>query len=144
MWLWKADIDSAFRRIPIMPSQRSFAWVALRTDSGLVVAQHLSIPFGSSASGYHWDRIGTSIGYHVPHFCTPLRLLCTGALVTAIARRILHLPVLRFVDDYFAMDRGAVAKHSLTLFARWVLHRPGMHGPRRRIRADTACRNFGL
>ena len=73
--LWKADIGSAFRRIPVAPEQRNLAWVAFVHDGKTIAAQHLCLPFGSIASVHHWDRL--------------------GALIRAIARRILHLPVLR-------------------------------------------------
>ena len=32
--LWKADVDSAFRRIPILPGHRSLAWVAYTGPEG--------------------------------------------------------------------------------------------------------------
>ena len=35
-----------------------------------------------------------------------------GALICAVARRLLHLPVSRLVDDYFAMDREEEAEHT--------------------------------
>ena len=37
-----------------------------------------------------------------------------------LVRRILFLPVLRFVDDYFAAEREDVVKHSLGIFARYT------------------------
>ena len=83
--LWKADIDSAFRRIPVLPAHRQFACVAFRHRDNVVTAQHLGMPFGSVASVHHWERI--------------------GELITAIARRVLHLPVLRqaFVMMYIML-----------------------------------------
>ena len=38
----------------------------------------------------------------------------------AIARRLLHLPVLRFVDDYFAAESEVTAQHAMNSFARHV------------------------
>lgn len=73
--MWKADIDSAYRRVPVAPSHRQFAWVAWREGGRTYLGQHLALPFGASASVYHWDRI--------------------GELIAAIARRLLKLPVLR-------------------------------------------------
>lgn len=96
--LWKADIDSAYRRIPVAPEHRSFAWIAFLHKHRSAFAQHLCLPFGSVASVHHWDRI--------------------GALLRAIARRFLHLPVSRFVDDFFAMARAAEVEHSMQMFAR--------------------------
>ena len=49
------------------------------------VSFHHGMPFGATSSVYAWHRVGAAIG--------------------AIARRLLHLPVLRYVDDYFAVER---------------------------------------
>ena len=45
-------------------------------------------------------------------------MCCTGELLKAIARRVLHLPLLRFVDDYFAVEATASAEHAMQVFAR--------------------------
>ena len=39
--LWKADIDSAFRRVPIVPSQRWVAWVTYMVNGEKWAAGHL-------------------------------------------------------------------------------------------------------
>ena len=57
--MWKADIDSAFRRIPILPEHRPFAHVAFMDKQELVVMQHNAMPFGAVSSVFQWDRIGT-------------------------------------------------------------------------------------
>lgn len=85
--LWKADIDAAFRRVPITQRHISAAGVAWVADGVTWMALHLAMPFGAASSVWAWHRIGA--------------LLCT------VARRILHLPVYRYVDDYFSMDRCA-------------------------------------
>ena len=60
--IWKADIDSAFRRLPIKPAHRNFAWVAWRVDEiRMAIAQHFSMPFGAIASVHFWDRIGQKL-----------------------------------------------------------------------------------
>ena len=56
--LWKADIDSAFRRIPVMPSRHEFAYIVFKTQSGCKIAKHLGLPFGAVSSVHHWERIG--------------------------------------------------------------------------------------
>ena len=43
-----------------------------------------------------------------------------GALICAVTRRLLHIPVSRFVGDYFAMDREEEAEHAMQIFARLV------------------------
>ncbi len=49
------------------------------------VAHHAAAPFGAKSSVHSWERI--------------------GALILAIARKILWLPLYRYVDDYFAPER---------------------------------------
>ena len=99
--LWKADIDSAYRRIPILPEHRQFAWSVFKLKDGSVVAvQHKCCPFGAISSVHNWDRIGS--------------FLCTAAC------RLLHLPILRFVDDYFSLERPKAAEHAMQCFARLV------------------------
>ena len=55
---WKADIDSAFRRIPIRPQDREYSYIAFRYNGNVVVAKHLALMFGSVASVHHWERVG--------------------------------------------------------------------------------------
>lgn len=98
--LWKADIDSAFRRIPILPEHRKLAFIAFRHDTDEIVAKHLCMPFGSVASVHHWERVGD--------------------LIKAVARRVLHLPVIRFVDDFFTADFQGCAGHAKNIFSRLV------------------------
>ena len=98
--LWKADIDSAFRRIPIKPQHRQFAHIVFRCDGSIIVSKHLSLPFGAVASVHHWERI--------------------GEFIKTVARRLLHLPVLRYVDDFFAAELAGCEEHSKNIFARLV------------------------
>ena len=116
--IWKADIDSAFRRLPLKPEHRDLAWVVWRMDkTHMAIAKHFSMPFGAIASVHYWDRIGL-------WFCSALSLVsrvlawATGALLTFIARRVLHLPVLRYVDDFFSVSRASTAKFAMNIFAR--------------------------
>ena len=64
------------------------------------ISRHLAMPFGASASVHAWDRI--------------------GALICHIARRVLHLPILRYVDDFFAIEAPELIQHSMECFARLV------------------------
>ena len=41
-----------------------------------------------------------------------------GELLKAIARRLFHLPVCRFVDDFFAAEHEEVADHGMKIFAK--------------------------
>ena len=98
MELWKADIDSAYRRIPVHMRHRQYTWVVWLDNGKLMMARHLVLPFGASASVYHWDRI--------------------GALIATLARKLLHLPVLRWVDDLYSFERSGHAEHAAKLFKR--------------------------
>ena len=53
----------------------------------------------------------------------------SGDLIKAITRRILNLPVLRFVDDYFAAESAETAEHAMWVFARYAVvgHSCTMH-----------------
>ena len=46
--------------------------------------------------------------------------MCQGELIKVLARRILKLPVLRFVDDYFSAESKETAQHAMKCFARCV------------------------
>ena len=83
--LWKADIDAAFRRVPLMRSHAWAAGVAYVVDGRPLVSFHHAMPFGATSSVFAWHRVGD--------------LLCQ------VARKVLHLPVYRYVDDYFAFGR---------------------------------------
>ena len=56
--LWKSDIDSAYRRIPVAAESKDNAWIVFKTARSFVAARHYALPFGSVASVHHWDRIG--------------------------------------------------------------------------------------
>ena len=98
--LWKADIDAAFRRIPVVASQRHLLWEVWLEDCGPVAARHNVLPFGCTGSVYAWDRI--------------------GALIAHLARVLLKLPVLRYVDDFFSVARSGGGRHAMRAFARLV------------------------
>lgn len=56
--LWKADIDSAFRRVPIKAAHREYAAVVWVRGGKTFISVHHALPFGSIASVHGWDRIG--------------------------------------------------------------------------------------
>ena len=98
--LWKADIKSAYRRIPIRPADRWLAWVALVIEGQVKVARHNSMMFGSRGSVVAWNRI--------------------GEFVRAIARKMLRVSCFRWVDDYFGVEPEATTEHVKCCFARVV------------------------
>ena len=83
--LWKADIDAAFRRVPLKPSHRWAAGVTFIHEGVAWVSVHNAAPFGATSSVHSWER--------------------EGELICKIARRMLGLPIYRYVDDYFGPDR---------------------------------------
>ena len=56
--LRQADIDSAFRRIPVKPLDREYGHTVFKYNENVVVASHLAMMFGSVASVHHWERVG--------------------------------------------------------------------------------------
>ena len=56
--LWKADIASAFRIVPIKPQHREYAAIIFMLDGVTYISVHRALPFGSVASVHGWDRIG--------------------------------------------------------------------------------------
>jgi hypothetical protein len=64
------------------------------------MAMHYACPFGAVSSVYAWEEIGD--------------------MITKIARRLLHLVVLRYVDDYFGPERKESLEHAIGCFVRIV------------------------
>ena len=62
--MYKADIDAAFRRIPLKPDHRQFANIVLLHEVFAMVVEHVCSPFGSVASVHNWDRIGRLVIMH--------------------------------------------------------------------------------
>ena len=50
--LWKADVDSAYRRIPVKPEHRDLLWIVILLGGEILAARHNSLPFGCVASVY--------------------------------------------------------------------------------------------
>ena len=98
--IYKADIDSAYRRLPLKPEERWAATSVFVHDGAPVLSSHIGLPFGATASVHGWNRIG-------------------AALLT-IAHRVLFLPMARYVDDFFAAGRAGTAHHAMRSFARLV------------------------
>jgi len=56
---WKADIDAAFRRVPLCPAHRRYGHICFKHQGRVLVAEHYAMMFGSVASVHNWDRVGT-------------------------------------------------------------------------------------
>jgi len=98
--LFKADIDAAFRRIPVKPEHRWIAGIAFLNKGRAYKAMHFASPFGAVSSGHAWERIGAAIAHIAVYF--------------------LRIPVLRYVDDYFGPERPDCLDHAMKCFARLV------------------------
>ena len=104
-------------RIPVAPEHRHLAWIAFGHNGQKVVAQHTVMPFGALASVYHWDRLGELLKTIARCSSTAFARACFTFV--RVCRRLLKLPVLRFVDDFFAVERAGFEKAAMLIFARW-------------------------
>ena len=98
--LFKADIDAAFRRVPVRESHKWAASVAYLVNGAAWCSTHHGMPFGATSSVVAWHRV--------------------GALLSTLARKLLHIPVLRYVDDFFAPERPETVEHAMWSFTRLV------------------------
>ena len=98
--LFKADMDSAYRRVPIAANQVWASGVAFLCGGQIWTSLHKACPFGAVASVHAWERV--------------------GALITHIARKVLKLGVFRYVDDFFGCERPETLEHGLQCFCRLV------------------------
>ena len=104
---WQADIDAAFRRIPVAAKHRWACGVVFKLIekvrvslcvkdacghafvAQVMASQHYACPFGAIASVHAWERVGAAIAH--------------------IARKFLKVAVLRYVGDLFASERCVVS-----------------------------------
>ena len=76
-----------------MPDHRWAAGVTFQHVGQTFVAQHMAMPFGASSAVHAWDRI--------------------AKLILKIARTLLRLPVLAYVDDFLGAEWAQSAPHAL-------------------------------
>ncbi len=74
--LLKADIDAAYRRIPIRDRHLEYGYVVFLYQGTPMISGHLAMPFGAVASVHNWDRIGYGV----------VSLLCVRAGITLIGQ----------------------------------------------------------
>ena len=79
--LWKADVRSAYRRIPVNPCQRWLLWVALMVRGEVFVAQHNAMPFGCTG----WSHVNT--GSVLLPFLILLQAVCMHGTESATCSR---------------------------------------------------------
>ena len=56
--MYKADVEGAFRRIPLRPGHRKFAVVAFKHATEVKLFVHMAAPFGAVSSVHRWERVG--------------------------------------------------------------------------------------
>ena len=93
--LLKADVKSAFSRIPIDPEHRWACGVAFKVFDQIYISMHASCPFGAVASVHAWERV--------------------GAAITHIVKKFLKIALLRYVDDLFGPERCDSRRRSCTV-----------------------------
>ena len=94
--LFKADIDAAFRRVAVRREHRWTCGFAYVYKGEIWASRHFACPFGAIGSVNAWEVVGGAIA--------------------EIARFHLALPVLRYVDDYFAPERPQLIEHAMCCF----------------------------
>jgi hypothetical protein len=65
-----------------------------------MAAGHLALMFGGTGSVHGWDK--------------------PGVLLRHLARKLLHMPASRYVDDYFGVEVEGTEEHAMNCFARLV------------------------
>jgi len=74
--MYKADIEGAFRRIPLRPEHRKYAVVAFKKAAATQLFVHMAAPFGAVSSVHHWERVGkTGLAAHACAVLGPQRTL---------------------------------------------------------------------
>ena len=86
--MWKRDISSAFRRVPIFVEHLDLAWIVWLCAGLTWTAGHVGMPFGTVSAVYAWHRVGHAL--------------------FSIIVKCLKAPMGRYVDDYFGASRSGV------------------------------------
>ena len=93
---WKRDHGSAFRQIPVHPDHQRFLVVCFMHKGVCKYYIHHALPFGTVSSVYLYNRLSDAL--------------------TALARRLLGIPLLAFFDDFFTAERADEAQDSFEAF----------------------------
>ena len=97
---FKADVDAAYRRVPVASSCLNLVWIVFLVNGITWASCHRSLAFGLVAAVHAWNRV--------------------GACLTHICRQLLRIPLLRYVDDLFAVEPSRSAPHALGCVARVI------------------------
>ena len=78
--MWKRDLKSAFRNVPLDQEHKWCSWSAWKTGGVIMMARHLAAPFGWVSSCFNFHRLGEFI---------------KQAMI-----RLVRVPCSRYVDDF--------------------------------------------
>lgn len=92
--VWGHDLDAAYRQLPVRNPHRCH--VVLQLGHGVSLWRRNALSFGSTASVWSFNRWADSL--------------------QMIARRILHIPVRHFVDDFAGIEDRALAGSGFQAF----------------------------
>ena len=100
---WRKLVAYAFAGLRPVAGHRQYGGVVFLKDGVFFEARHLAMPFGSVASVHNWDREGAWTLCLLAPCCGSVCSL-SGCMLCTFARRLLHIPCLRYVDDFFGPD----------------------------------------
>ena len=86
--LSKSDVKDAYRLLPVLVSHLIYTGVIFEHEDEQWVSFHKSLPFGAVASCHGWHQM--------------------ASLLSAVLRRVLFIPTLKYVDDFFSAGRKGV------------------------------------
>ena len=107
---FKHDLKKAFRQVPGSPQSRAWGAFAVTNPEGrgsVEIFQHLSLPFGARASPLI--------------FCAVAQVLCE------LAAFHLGVPIVAFVDDFFAATPSRLSQYCFDAFKWMVVDLLGFH-----------------
>ena len=94
----KADVKSAFRRIPVHPAHRWATGIIFMHRGVLYVSWHNAMPFGFVGAVYAWEWFAN--------------------FLWLVAVTLLRIPLGKYVDDFFAVENEAIIDQTLEYLAR--------------------------
>jgi len=111
--LFKADMDSAYRRVPIKAAHVWASGIAFLCGGQVWISIHKACPFGAVASVHAWERVGALITHIARWVCLFCGLVGSSSVLVAVRRKYLKLGVFRYVDDFFGCERFGIVLYHL-------------------------------
>eukprot|EP00971_Amphidinium_carterae_P055268 1089398-Amphidinium_carterae.1 len=95
MCLWNHDHAAAYRQLPLRFPQH--AYLVVRTPGGLAIWRQRAVLFGATGSVWAYNRFADALIF--------------------LARCLLAIPALHYVDDYGACERHETATSAFSAFS---------------------------